>query len=80
MPPVIHSGPLSPAPGAMQTHPWRFTLGQPVYITKRATTRTFEVIGGFLRSGFPHLYVRDSTGRILRVPQLHCSSRPIVTR
>ena len=38
------------------------------------------VIGGELWMGWPHLHVLDSDGKKVRVPQIHCSSKPIVLR
>lgn len=64
----------------MQTHPWRFTLGQQVYLAGRPPTLTFEVTGGFLHNGFPHLLLNDGLGNRLQVPQLYAASKPISTR
>lgn len=58
-------------------YPWRFRLGDTVYLRGRSNTETYEVIGGELWLNFPHLHVRDITDNIWRVPQLHCSSKPI---
>lgn len=77
---LIKHGPLAPNPGAMQAHPWRFTLGQMVYLTGRPPTFTFEVVGGFLHNGFPHLLLNDAVGNRLQVPQLCAISKPIPTR
>lgn len=74
---LIKHGPLTPEPGLMQAHPWRFTLGQSVYLAGRRQTMSYEVVGGELHRGFPHLHVRDIAGPILRVPQLCASSKPI---
>lgn len=74
---LIKNGPLAPEPGLMKAHPWRFTLGQHVYLAGRLPTTTFEVVGGCLYRSFPHLLVTDVLGRIYRVPQLAASSKPI---
>lgn len=78
--PLIKHGPLSPEPGHMQAHPWRFTLNQHVYIAGRSPISTFQVIGGSLYRGFPHLHVTDVLGHIYRIPQLAASSKPIPVR
>lgn len=61
----------------MQAHPWRFTLGQHVYLAGRSPISTYEVIGGELHKGFPHLYVADALGHTYLVPQLYASGKPI---
>jgi len=80
MSPLIKNGPLAPHPGTMQAHPWRFTVGQKVYLSGRPPTHTYEVTGGFLYNRFPHLLLLDSTGHQLQVPQLCATSKPIPTR
>jgi hypothetical protein len=41
---------------------------------------TFKVTGGELWLGWPHLHAVDDTGKAWRLPQIHCSSKPIVFR
>jgi hypothetical protein len=77
--PIKH-GPLAPHPGVMSTHPWRFTLGQHVYLAGRPPTFTYQVTGGELHLGFPHLHLSDALGHTYRVPQLCVSSKPISSR
>lgn len=58
--------------------PWRFKVGDWVYIYRQSQDVTFQVIGGELWRGFPHYLVRDTvTDDTWRVPQLHLSSKPI---
>jgi hypothetical protein len=77
---LIKKGPLNPSPGEMQSHPWRFTLGQSVYLAGRPPSLTYLVTGGFIHNGFPHLLLSDSLGNRIQVPQLCASSKPIVVR
>lgn len=77
---LVKHGPLAPAPGSMQSHPWRFTLGQRVYLAGRPPTLSYEVTDGFLHNGFPHLLLTDDLGNRLQVPQLCATSKPIPTR
>lgn len=77
---LIKHGPLAPTPGVMAAHPWRFVLGQHVYLAGSTPTRTLEVVGGELHRGFPHLHLRDIYGHTHRVPQLAASSKPISLR
>lgn len=58
-------------------YPWRFSLGDNIYLLRRTQDTTFEVIGGELHLRCPHLHVRDVLGATWRVPQLHASSKPI---
>ncbi len=62
------------------THPWRFRLGNSVYVRGRGFDETFKVVGGELWLGFPHYTLLDPAGRTWRVAQIECSSRPIVYR
>lgn len=81
--PIIPSVPMSLAPTPVDTHqvyPWRFRIGSLVYVKGHPTDDTFTVIGGELWLGFPHLHLYDRDGRTWRVPQLHCSSKPITFR
>lgn len=71
---------LAPTPIHKPTFPWRFSLGDFVYVWKRPSTETVEVIGGELWCNFPHLLVRDAAGDTWRIPQLHCSSKTITFR
>lgn len=72
---------LAPTPSETQRpFPWRFRLGDPVYIVGQFPDSTFIVTGGELWLGFPHLNVLDCEGKVWRIPQLHCSSKPITPR
>lgn len=62
------------------TYPWRFHLGDLVYVRGRAMDATYRVIGGELWLGCPHLNVLDLNGQAWRVAQIECSSRPITFR
>ena len=80
--PVIPSValPISPVPTAAHPYPWRFAPGDEVYVLGRAPEETFKVIGGELWLSFPHLHAVDTAGKTWRLPQIHCSSKPIVFR
>jgi hypothetical protein len=57
--------------------PWRFRLGDVVYVRGRSQDSTFKIIGGELWMGCPHLTVLDLDGKAWRVAQIECSSKPI---
>jgi len=78
MPPIpTKSVTLAPEPGDLRTYPWRFQLGELVYIKGWPTDEVLTVIGGELWLGFPHLRLYHRDGTTWRIPQLHCSSKPI---
>lgn len=62
------------------TKPWRFRMGNTVFIRNRPTDARFVVVGGELWVGFPHLKVQDEQGKTWLVSQLECSSKPISYR
>jgi hypothetical protein len=72
--------PLAPEPGDLRTYPWRFQLGETAYVKGWPLDSTFTVVGGELWLGFPHLQLVDPAGKLWRIPQLHCSSKPITYR
>jgi len=76
-PPNTHP---APTPGETRRYPWRFRLGDLVYVNNHPVSSTFTVTGGELWMGFPHLHLLDELGKLWRVPQLHCSSKPITYR
>jgi len=82
--PLIPSVPLALAAEPTDTspcpYPWRFPLGAAVYVKGHPLHDTFTVVGGELWLGFPHYHLYDRDGRTLRVPQIHCSSKPITYR
>lgn len=81
--PIIPSVPMTLAQKPADTHqvyPWRFRIGSLVYVKGHPTDDTFTVIGGELWLGFPHLHLYDRDGKTWRIPQLHCSSKPITFR
>lgn len=63
-----------------RVYPWRFRLGDLAYVKGHPLDATFTVIGGELYFGFPHLKLFDREGYTWRVPQIHCSSKPITYR
>lgn len=69
-----------PATRELRAKPWRFHLGNTVFIRNRPTDARFVVVGGELWVGFPHLKVRDEQGKTWLVSQLECSSKPISYR
>jgi hypothetical protein len=81
MPPIpTKPVPLAPEPGDLRTYPWRFQLGETAYVKGWPLDSTFTVVGGELWLGFPHLQLVDPAGKLWRIPQLHCSSKPITYR
>lgn len=68
---------LLPEANDRLTRPWRFRLGDVVYVRGRSQDRTFKIIGGELWMGCPHLTVLDLDGKAWRVAQIECSPRPI---
>jgi hypothetical protein len=82
--PIIPTVPMSRAPEPTESlpcpYPWRFRIGSLVYIVGRPLHDTFTVVGGELWLGWPHLKVYDRDGLTWRVPQIHCSSKPITYR
>jgi hypothetical protein len=71
---------LIPEAADRLTPPWRFRLGDNIYVRGRGFDETFKVVGGELWLGFPHLTLVDPAGRTWRVAQIECSSRPITYR
>jgi len=76
MPPVIPTKPQrkAPAPENAYVYPWRFRIGDVIYALGHSTS--FTVVGGELWMGCPHVHATAVDGRLWRLPQLHCSSRP----
>ena len=78
--PIIPSVPLDRAPRPDETHqpyPWRFRIGARVYVAGHPLNDSFSVVGGELWMSCPHLHLYDRNGKTRRVPQLHCSSKPM---
>lgn len=81
--PIIPSVPMTLAATPAETnqvYPWRFRIGSAVYVKGHPLDERFTVLGGELWMGFPHLHLYDCDGRTWRVPQIHCSSKPITFR
>ncbi len=57
--------------------PWRFSPGDRIYFIGQIADTPYKVIARKIYNGFPHLILRDLRGHAWRVPQLHCSSKPI---
>lgn len=66
---------LAAEPGPTLAYPWRFTLGQHIYALGHINS--VQVVGGELWLGFPHLHCADWSGKTWRIPQIHCSAKPI---
>ena len=80
--PVIPTIPMTQAPEPTETapcpYPWRFRIGELVHVLGRALQDTYTVVGGELWMGFPHYKLYDHrTGTTWRVPQIHCSTKPL---
>lgn len=71
---------LAPAPTQHKPFPWRFSLDETAYVIGHPLDASFTVVGGELWLSFPHLHLKDAQGKRWRVPQIHCSSKPINTR
>lgn len=71
---------LPSAPGSLTHFPWRFTLGQDVYIFDQLPTQSVRVVGGELFMGWPHLHVEDAQGHTWRIPQIHAMSKPLTPK
>lgn len=80
--PIIPSVPMSvaPAPTHHKPYPWRFSLDEYVHVLGQPPQFTFRVTGGELWIGWPHLHLQDAAGTTWRVPQIHCSTKPITFR
>lgn len=62
----------APAPGDRPTHPWRFCLGDELYLYSHLVEgATFKVVDGELNRDFPHYHLLAPDGSTWRVPQLH---------
>lgn len=70
---------IAPAPTERLPYPWRFTLGQHVYALGHFDS-TLVVTGGELWLSFPHLHLLDVDGKTWRIPQIHCSPKPLTPR
>ena len=68
---------LYPEPGHDRKYPWRFCLGDEVYIWRHNQEFTYRVVGGELWLGCPHLHCEDVLGQKWRIPQIHASSKTI---
>lgn len=69
---------LTSEPSDEIRYPWRFLLGEWVFIRGFSSEKTFQIRGGFIHRGMPHLIVRSSySGGTWRIPQLHASPNPI---
>lgn len=71
---------LAPAPTNQRPYPWRFSLGDIVYVLDQPHNAVFKVVGGELWVNFPHLHLEDAKGATWRVPQIRCSPKPITFR
>jgi len=72
--------PRAPEPGNVSSYPLRFCMGQQEYVAGHPLHETFTVIGGTLIKGWPHYTLFHSDDVVLRVPQIHCASKPITYR
>jgi hypothetical protein len=71
---------LSPSPTSTRSYPWKFALGDEIYALGHAATTTLKVVGGELWMTFPHIHAIDACGKTWIIPQIHCSSKPIIPR
>jgi len=67
-------------PGDKATYPWRYHIGQRLYVRGWPLSDTVQVVGGELWIGCPHYLALDMDGKTWRLPQLHVSSKPISDR
>lgn len=83
--PVIPTIPMTRAAAPTDTtpcpFPWRFRIGEAVHVLGHPLHDTFTITGGELWVGWPHYHLYDHrTGVTLRVPQIHCSTKPLSYR
>ncbi len=65
-------------PGDKPTYPWKYHIGQHIYVRGWPLTERVQVVGGELWLGCPHYLALDGDGKTWRLPQLHVSSKSIV--
>ena len=62
----------------MTNPPWRFRVGDHVWVRGHHPDERFEILGGELWRTFPHYLVRDlTTGEEWLMPQLQLSRKPL---
>ena len=65
----------------LKRHPWRFDLGQAVYVRGWSQDTTALITAKVATSDvFPHYLVVDADGKEWRIPQIHLSTSPIIER
>lgn len=67
----------APEPGTERCYPWRFKVGDYVHVLNAPREGSFQVVGGELWMGCPHLHCQALDGSTWRIPQLRCSAKPI---
>ncbi len=67
-------------PGDKAAYPWKYRIGQRLYVRGWPLSDTVQVLGGELWVGCPHYLALDGDGKTWRLPQLHVSSKPISDR
>lgn len=61
----------------LNSQPWRFQVGDTVYVRKWPADETGRVTGLIQSRAFPHYLVVDSGGMEWQVAQVELSSKPI---
>lgn len=72
--------PRTATPGDKPTYPWKYHIGQNIYVRGWPLTESVQIIGGELWLGCPHYLALDGDGRTWRLPQLHVSSKSLSDR
>lgn len=70
----------APAPSSLTQYPWRYRVGENVFVKYMSLHDTFTVVGGELLKGWPHYILFDCNGQTWRIPQMHCASKPLLYR
>lgn len=73
--PLVRSGPKAPHPSDTKQYPWRFRVGDDVYVWKQRDEFSLRVVGGELYYGCPHLFLQDHEDQLWRVPQIQVTSK-----
>ena len=70
----------APEPTNLTQYPWRFRIGEKVFVKYKPLHDTFTIVGGELSRGWPHYHLFDCNGKTWRVPQAHCAAKPLIYR
>lgn len=78
---MTYQRPRAPIPGPEPAYPWRFSMGDNLYLyTHQIEEHTFKVVGGELHDGMPHYHVLAPDGHVWVMAQLLMTSRILPKR